>query len=98
MCASRVSLRQHNPICAYLRLSRVNGGAYKSEGIRAPPEGRTLQFFKQWLSTVWQCEMSKCLCKSICSDRVRRITTLRRTRRGPFKITKFVWRASYTNL
>ena len=70
--ASRVSLRQHNPICAYLRLSRVNGGAYKSEGIRAPPEGRTLQFFKQWLSTVWQCEMSKCLCKSICDDRVRR--------------------------
>ena len=38
--ASRVSLRQHNPICAYLRLSRVNGGAYKSEGIRAPPEGQ----------------------------------------------------------
>ena len=38
--ASRVPLRQHNPICAYLRLSRVNGGAYKSEGTSAPPEGQ----------------------------------------------------------
>ena len=38
--ASRVSLRQHNQICAYLRLSRVNSDAYKSEGIRAPPEGQ----------------------------------------------------------
>lgn len=38
--ASRVPLRQHNPICAYLRLSKVNGGAYKSEGTSAPPEGQ----------------------------------------------------------